>query len=146
MSLLKKNIDLVNSVDYFMRNNVPFCLNISFERRSRFVILDYSVDAEEFTPQIYYDKEQFGHLIDEYEKDMIRAIKVNRKLNDADWDNSVVFVDECERIAEYFEFPFFLTVKTYQRKTMSSIDCAFKEFKDQCKIHNALIMQNSKRM
>ena len=40
-------------------------------------------------------------------KDMIRAIKVNRKLNDADWDNSVVFVDECERIAEYFEFPFF---------------------------------------
>ena len=106
-SLLKKNIDLVNSVDYFMRNNVPFCLNISFERRSRFVILDYSVDAEEFTPQIYYDKEQFGHLIDEYEKDMIRAIKVNRKLNDADWDNSVVFVDECERIAEYFEFPFF---------------------------------------
>ena len=79
-------------------------------------------------------------------KDMIRAIKVNRKLNDADWDNSVVFVDECERIAEYFEFPFFLTVKTYQRKTMSSIDCAFKEFKDQCKIHNALIMQNSKRI
>ena len=143
---MKKNIDLVNSVDYFMRNNVPFCLNISFERRSRFVILDYSVDAEEFTLQIYYDKEQFGHLIDEYEKDMIRAIKVNRKLNDADWDNSVVFVDECERIAEYFEFPFFLTVKTYQRKTMSSIDCAFKEFKDQCKIHNALIMQNSKRI
>ena len=146
MSLLKKNIDLVNSVDYFMRNNVPFCLNISFQRRSRFVILDYSVDAEEFTLKIYYDKEQFGHLIDEYEKDMIRAIKVNRKLNDADWDNSVVFVDECERIAEYFEFPFFLTVKTYQRKTMSSIDCAFKEFKDQCKIHNALIMQNSKRI
>ena len=146
MSLLKKNIDLVNSVDYFMRNNVPFCLNISFERRSRFVILDYSVDAEEFTLKIYCDKEQFGHLIDEYEKDMIRAIKVNRKLNDADWDNSVVFVDECERIAEYFEFPFFLTVKTYQRKTMSSIDCAFKEFKDQCKIHNALIMQNSKRI
>ena len=52
MSLLKKNIDLVKSVDYFMRNNVPFCLNISFERRSRFVILDYSVDAEEFTLKI----------------------------------------------------------------------------------------------
>lgn len=84
MSLLKKNIDLVNSVDYFMRNNVPFCLNISFERRSRFVILDYSVDAEEFNLKIYYDKEQFDHLIDQYVNEMLSTLKNSKKLYDQD--------------------------------------------------------------
>ena len=41
--------------------------------------------------------------MDHYVNDMIREIKVNKKLNDAGWDNQVVFVDRIEQTPDYFE-------------------------------------------
>ena len=84
-----------------MRNNAPFGSTISFSRRSRFVILHQKVN--EFVLKIYCNKEQFGHLIDQYVNDVIREIKVNKKVNDAGWDNQVVFVDRIEQTPDYFE-------------------------------------------
>ena len=101
LSLVKKEVDLIDSVDYFMRNNAPFASTISFSWRSRFVILHHKVN--EFVLKIYCDKEQFGHFIDQYVNDMIREIKVNKKLNEAGWDNQVVFVDRIEQTPDYFE-------------------------------------------
>ena len=101
LSLVKKEVDLIDSVDYFMRNNAPFASTIYFSWRSRFVILHHKVN--EFVVKIYCDKEQFGHLIDQYVNDMIREIKVNKKLNEAGWDNQVVFVDRIEQTPDYFE-------------------------------------------
>ena len=101
LSLVKKEVDLIDSVDYFMRNNAPFASTISFSWRSRFVILHHKVN--EFVLKIYCDKEQFGHFIDQYVNDMIREIKVNKKLNEAGWDNQVVFLDRIEQTPDYFE-------------------------------------------
>ena len=84
-----------------MRNDVPFASTISFSRRSRFVILHHKVN--EFALKIYCYKEQLGHLIDQYVNDMIREIKFNKKVNDAGWDNQVVFVDRIEQTPDYFE-------------------------------------------
>ena len=100
LSLVKKKVDLIDSVEYFMRNNAPFASTISFSRRSRFVILHHKVN--EFALKIYCDKEQFGHLIDQYVNDVIREIKVNKKVNDAGWDNQVVFVDRIEQTPDHF--------------------------------------------
>ena len=101
LSLVKKEVDLIDSVDYFMRNNAPFASTISFSWRSRFVILHHKVN--EFVFKIYCDKEQFGHFIDQYVNDMIREIKVNKKFNEAGWVNQVVFVDRIEQTPHYFE-------------------------------------------
>ena len=95
MSLVK-SLNLIDSVDCFMKQYAPFASTISFSRRSRFVILDHCVRETEFTIKIYYDKEQFGHLITQF--------KGNEELNIAGWDNTVVFVDETERASEYFEY------------------------------------------
>ena len=48
-----------------MKNYANFASSISFSQSSRFVILDHSVN-EEFILKIYYDKERFGHLIDQF--------------------------------------------------------------------------------
>ena len=61
---------------------------------------------------------------------MISEIKGNKKLNDAGWDNSTVFVEKTETASEYFGCCFFLTVKTCQLKVkMSAINGGFLEFK-----------------
>lgn len=65
ISLLKHKVDLLDSVEIFMKNYANFASSISFSQRSRFVILDHSVN-EEFILKIYYDKERFGHLIDQF--------------------------------------------------------------------------------
>ena len=71
---------------------------------------------------------------------MIIEIKRNKKLNDAGWDNSTIFVEETETTSEYFGCYFFLTVKTYQLKVkMSAINGAFLEFKRQCGIKEKII-------
>ena len=82
MSIFKKEVDLVNSVDFFMKNYTPFPLSISFSRR-RFVILDNSVKNIDFIVKINYNKDEFGHLITQFVGEMIRSIKENKELNDA---------------------------------------------------------------
>ena len=94
-----------------MKNYAPFASSISFSQR-RFVILNHSVKNIEFIVKINYDKDEFGHLITQFVGEMIRSIKENKELNDADWDNSTVFVDEQE-VSEYFGYCVFLTVQTY---------------------------------
>ena len=94
-----------------MKNYAPFASKISFSRR-RFLILDHIVRDIEFTVKINYDKYEFGHLISEYVSEIIKAIKENKELNYAGWNNSTVFVDESE-VSEYFGYCVFLTVQTY---------------------------------
>ena len=106
-----KEVDLINSVDFFMNNRAPFCSKISLHQR-RFVILDHSVCDFEFTIKINYDKKEFGHLIDHYGMEMIKTINENKELYDAGWDNSDVLVEETE-VSEYFGYCVFLTVQTY---------------------------------
>ena len=48
-------------------------------------------------------RKSLDNLMDHYVNDMIREIKVNKKLNDAGWDNQVVFVDRIEQTPDYFE-------------------------------------------
>ena len=102
MSILKKEVDLVNSADFFMTNCTPFASSISFSPRS-FVTLDHSVKDIEFIGKINYDKDEFDHLITQFVGKMIKSIKENKELNDAGWDNSTVFVDEQE-VSEYFGY------------------------------------------
>lgn len=106
ISLLKHKVDLLDSVEIFMKNYANFASSISFSQRSRFVILDHSVN-EEFILKIYYDKERFGHLIDQFVNEMIREIKSNKELNDDGWNNTVVFVKHVNNFAEYFNSCFF---------------------------------------
>ena len=124
-----------------MKNHAPFPSSISFARR-RFVILDHSIKDTKFIVKIYYDKKEFGHLISEFIGGMIRAIKQNKELNGAGWNNATVFVDENE-VSEYFECCAFLTVQSHlkkaRKKMSSAIECVFQEFKDQCNIEHALI-------
>ena len=111
MDIFKKEVDLVNSIDFFMENYAPFASKISFHQR-RFVILDYSINDTEFTVKINYDKEEFDHLIFQYVSEMTKAIKENKGLNDAGWDSSTVLTEEHE-VSEYFRCCVFLSVKTY---------------------------------
>ena len=53
------------------------------------MILDHSVDNEEFVLKIYYDKDQFEHLIDQYVNDLLAELKNNKKLYDAGWDSII---------------------------------------------------------
>ena len=94
-----------------MKNYALFASKISFHQR-RFVILDYSIKTFEFTVNINYDKGEFGHLISEYVSEMIKAIQENEELNNADWNNATVLVDEYE-VSEYFVYFDFLTVRSY---------------------------------
>ena len=69
--LIKKRPCLVDSLEFFMKSNAPFASTISFSQRSRFVILDHEIEGNEFRIKIYYDKEQFVHLITQYVNEMI---------------------------------------------------------------------------
>ena len=111
MNTLKKDVSLLVSVSFFMKNNAPFASQIYFHSR-RFVILDYSINDTEFTVKIDYDKETFGHLIVAYVRDMIKAIRNNQFLRNYDWMNDTVFVHEPET-SDYFVSCVFLTVNSY---------------------------------
>lgn len=67
MSSIKKRSDLIDSVDYFMKNNSPFASALSFSRRCRFVILDhcsnYNDDIDEFVLKIYYDTVPYSMIL-----------------------------------------------------------------------------------
>lgn len=93
MNTLKKDASLLIA-------NAPFASQISFHSR-RFVILDYSISDTGFTVKINYDKEEFGHLIVEYVRDMINAIRDNRVLRNYGWMNDTVFIHESET-SDYF--------------------------------------------
>ena len=54
----------------------------------------------------------FFNLIFQYVSEMTKAIKENKGLNDAGWDNPTVLTEEHE-VSEYFRCCVFLTVKTY---------------------------------
>ena len=112
-SSVNKRLCLVDSLDFFMKNNAPSASTISFSERSRFVILDHEIEDNEFCIKIYYNKEQFSHLITLFVNEMIIETKRNKKLNDVGWDNFTIFVEETETASEYFGCYFFLTVKTY---------------------------------
>ena len=100
---------LFDSVDYF----ASFATSLSFSQRSRFVILDHSVSDEEFVMKIFYHRDEYGHLIDEYVNEMIHEIKGSKELNDARWNNQVVLVEEIEYSSEYSYPAYYLIVKTY---------------------------------
>ena len=98
-----KEVNLLNFVDFFMNKRAPFCSKISLHQRT-FVILDhYRVCDFEFTVKINYDKKEFGHLIDQYVMEMIKAIKENKELCDAGWNNSDVHAEETE-VSESFRY------------------------------------------
>ena len=102
-----------------MNNRAPFCSKISLHQR-RFVILDHSVCDFEFTVKINYDKKEFGHLIDQYVMEMIKAIKENKKLCDAGWNNCNVLVEETE-VSEYFGYCFFNSSNLLKKKLKNVI-------------------------
>ena len=103
---------LNDACNNFLQEVAPFVNEISFSRRSRFVILDHSVDSEEFALKIYYDKEQFDHLIDQYVNEMLSTLKNSKELYDAGWDTHNVIVDNSITSWQYFDDVVCLIVKT----------------------------------
>lgn len=71
-------MSLIDVCHDLMREVALSISSSSFSRRSSFVILDHSVDNEEFVVKIYFDKEQFEHLIDQYVKEMLDELKQNK--------------------------------------------------------------------
>ena len=94
-----------------MKNYAPFCSEMYFHRR-RFVIHYYSIRDTEFTVKIHFDKDEFGHLIDQYIKEMIKCIRENMILRNAGWMNDTVFLCFCGNL-QYFYEVFCLKVKSY---------------------------------
>lgn len=97
----------------FVPEVAPFVSEIFFGRRSRFTIIDHSVDYEEFVLKIYYDFEQFGYLIDQYVNEMMSALKNRKKFYDAGWDVHNVIVDNFEISCDYIRDTVWLIVKTF---------------------------------
>ena len=104
---------LNDACNNFLQEVAPFVSEISFSRRSRFVTLDHSVDSEEFALKIYYDKEQFDHLIDQYVNEMLSTLKNSKKLYDAGWDIHNFIVDRFNVACDYFGDVIYLIVKTF---------------------------------
>ena len=77
------------------------------------MILDHSVDNEEFVLKIYYDQDQFEHLIDQYVNDLLAELKNNKKLYDAGWDVHNIIIDRFEGACDYFNDAVYLIVKTF---------------------------------
>lgn len=71
--------DLINSCHELMKEVAPFLTSCSFSRKSRFTIIDYGVNQDELVVKIYYDKDQFEHLIDSYVREMIDKIQKKRE-------------------------------------------------------------------
>ena len=103
---------LNDACNNFLQEVAPFVSEISFSRRSRFVILDHSVDNEKFVLKIYYDKEQLDHLIEQYVNEMLSTLKNSEKLYDAEWDTHNVIVDNSVTSWQYFDDVVCLIVKT----------------------------------
>ena len=93
MEIFKKEVNLIRGPCFFKQYYAPFVSEISFHRK-RFVILDYFIKENQFTVKIDYDKEQFGHLIDQYVHEMFLAIRANEILRDCIWWNDTGFVFE----------------------------------------------------
>lgn len=55
---------LIDVCQDFMKEVARSVSSISFSRRSRFVILDHSVDNEELVVKIFFEKDQLEYLID----------------------------------------------------------------------------------
>lgn len=102
MEKLIKDVDLIHSVCFFMKNYTPFCSEISFHQR-KFVILSHSIKDTEFTVKIDYGKEEFDHLIHQYVSDMIKVIRENQILRKSGWMNDTVFVNETDT-SDYFGY------------------------------------------
>ena len=106
-------MSLINVCHDFMNEVAPSIGGIFFSRRSRFLILDHSVDNKEFVLKIYYDKEQCEHLINEYVKEMLYELKNSKKLHDAGWDVHNIITDRFEVTRDYFNDAVYLKVKTF---------------------------------
>ena len=79
----------------------------------KFTTIRTSVDNEEFVLKIYYDKDQFEHLIDQYVNEMLAELKNNKKLYDTGWDVHNVIIDRFEVVCDYFNDAVYLIVKTF---------------------------------
>ena len=77
------------------------------------MILDHSVDIEEFVLKPYYDKKQFERLIDRYVNEILSAIKNSKKLYDAGWEIHNVIVHRFNVACDYFGDVVYLIVKTF---------------------------------
>ena len=66
------------------------------------MILDHSVDNEEFVLKIYYDKDQFEHLIDQYVNELLAELDVHN-----------IIIDRFEGACDYFNDAVYLIVKTF---------------------------------
>ena len=97
----------------FIKEVAPSIGSSSFSIRNRFVILDHSVDNEEFVLKIYYDKDQFEHLIDQYVNELLAELKNNKKLYDAGWNVHSIIIDTFEGACDYFNDAVYLIVKTF---------------------------------
>ena len=106
-------MSLIDDCNDFVRELVPFISEISFSRRSRFLIIDHSVGNEEFVLKLYYDRVQFCHLIDQYVSELLAALRESKKLYDAGWDIHNVIIDRFEVACEYFNDAVYLIVKTF---------------------------------
>ena len=73
---------------------------------------------------------------------MIKCIRQNKILNRFGWMNDTVFLNETNT-SDYSGNCVFLTVISYLKKVFKkmslAIECIFREFKEQCRIENALI-------
>ena len=107
-------MSLIDACHDFMKEVAPSISNSFFSRRSGFVILDHSVDNEEFFLKIYYDKDQFEHLIDQYVNEMLAELKNNKKLYDAGWDVHNITIDRFKvACGGCFNDAVYLIVKTF---------------------------------
>ena len=79
----------------------------------KFTTIRTSVDNEEVVLKIYYDKDQFEHLIDQYVNELLAELKNNKKLYDAGWDVHSIIIDRFEGACDYFNDAVYLIVKTF---------------------------------
>ena len=79
----------------------------------KFTTIRTSVDNEEVVLKIYYDKDQFEHLIDQYVNELLAELKNNKKLYDAVWDVHSIIIDRFEGACDYFNDAVYLIVKTF---------------------------------
>ena len=80
----------------------------------KFTTIRTSVDNEEVVLKIYYDKDQFEHLIDQYVNEMLAELKNNKKLYDAGWGVHNIIIDRFEvACGSYFNDAVYLIVKTF---------------------------------
>ena len=77
-----------------------------------FTILGYSIRETQFSIKIHYFKPEFGHLIEQYTKEMIKAIQTNKILRDSGWWNDTAFVEDISDDS-FFGNYIIMTVTSY---------------------------------